>query len=154
MKGWLHMKFYLTALSIFTADECLKRTAEKRRNAEERTVLSGKVILRSHHNKGICLNLFDRRPDLVAFFSVLLTAAAAVRVFQVRKNPSQKLYAAGLSLVLGGALSNTWDRIHRKYVVDYFSFNCRWKWLRNLVFNLSDLCIFAGSLAAVIGRKN
>ena len=44
----------------------------------------------------------------------------------------------GLSLILGGAYSNTYDRLFRKYVVDYVSFEVRNPRLRNIVFNLSD----------------
>lgn len=144
------MKYYLIAASIFGLDECVKRWAERRQDTEDTIAPGGKIILRKHHNKGICLNILDRRQSFVTLLSASLTAAVAVRIFQIRKNAPQRWYAAGLSLILGGALSNTWDRLHRKYVVDYFSFNCKWKRLQDIVFNLSDLFIFAGSLLAVM----
>ena len=59
----------------------------------------------------------------------------------------------GLALLLGGALSNTYDRLKRKYVVDYFSFGVKWKRLRNIVFNISDFCILAGTLLTVLGQE-
>ena len=31
-------------------------------------------------------------------------------------------------------------------MVDYFSFNVRWKPLRQIIFNLSDFCILIGAL--------
>ena len=52
----------------------------------------------------------------------------------------------GLTMVLGGALSNTYDRVFRGYVVDYFSFNVKWKKLSSVIFNIADLFIFIGSL--------
>ena len=57
----------------------------------------------------------------------------------------------GLSLLLGGAFSNTYDRLKRKYVVDYVSFGVKWKKLRQVVFNISDFCIITGALLAILG---
>ena len=57
----------------------------------------------------------------------------------------------GLAFLLGGAFSNTYDRLKRKYVVDYFSLNVKWKRLRRIVFNISDFCIMTGALLTVIG---
>lgn len=58
----------------------------------------------------------------------------------------------GLSLILGGAYSNTYDRLFRKYVVDYVSFEVRNPRLRNIVFNLSDFGIMIGSCLLVISQ--
>ncbi len=148
------MKFYLIAASIFGLDEFVKRRAERRSADADRTAFHGKIILRNHHNKGICLNLFDRKQAFVTVVSALLTSAIGVRIFLLRKDEAQEVYKFGLSLALGGALSNTWDRIHRKYVVDYFSFNSKCSKFRDIVFNLSDLFLFAGAFLAVIGRKD
>lgn len=69
------------------------------------------------------------------FFSFLLP----------KKRPFSKL---SLSLILGGALSNLYDRFKRGYVVDYFSF--RYKVLEKIVFNLGDIFIFTGSILYLI----
>lgn len=49
----------------------------------------------------------------------------------------------GLALVIGGSLSNLYDRFVRRYVVDYFSF--QFGVLKKVVFNLGDLFVFFGS---------
>ena len=49
----------------------------------------------------------------------------------------------GIAVILGGAVSNLYDRMVRHYVVDYFSI--QWKKLKKVVFNLGDIFIFAGS---------
>jgi len=56
----------------------------------------------------------------------------------------------GLSLLLGGGGSNLYDRITKGYVVDYFSFRTPWRWLNRIVFNISDFCIFFGSIFVAI----
>ncbi len=56
----------------------------------------------------------------------------------------------GLTMLLGGAYSNTYDRLRRKYVVDYVSFQVPVKKLRQVVFNIGDFCIMAGAALVVI----
>ena len=60
----------------------------------------------------------------------------------------------GLSLAIGGGANNFYDRAKRGYVVDYFSFRTPWKRLNQMIFNLSDLCIFLGSLLIVLFGKD
>ena len=103
-------------------------------------------MLRKYHNEGACLNLGEKKSKAVAAVSLLLTAALSlVFLFTLTKRGCAAL-KTGLSLLLGGAWSNTYDRLKRKYVVDYFSFNVRWKPLRQIIFNLSDFCILIGAL--------
>ena len=59
------------------------------------------------------------------------------------------LLHAGLAMMLGGAYSNTYDRLRRKYVVDYFSFAVPIRKIRNIIFNFSDLCIIIGAMMSV-----
>ncbi|MDE6319457.1 MAG: signal peptidase II, partial [Lachnospiraceae bacterium] len=40
----------------------------------------------------------------------------------------------------------TYDRLVRKYVVDYVSFPVRNPRIRRIVFNISDFCILIGAL--------
>ncbi|MDE7258820.1 MAG: signal peptidase II, partial [Lachnospiraceae bacterium] len=45
----------------------------------------------------------------------------------------------------------TYDRLVRKYVVDYVSFPVKNQKIRNIVFNISDFCIMIGALLMVLG---
>ena len=47
-------------------------------------------------------------------------------------------------------MSNYFDRIKKGAVTDYFSFCVPVKWLRRLVFNISDMFIMIGSFAAIL----
>ncbi len=49
-----------------------------------------------------------------------------------------------------GALSNLFDRVKRGYVVDYFSF--QFGWLKKVVFNIGDLCIFLGTFLLAVSE--
>ena len=58
---------------------------------------------------------------------------------------------AGVALMLGGAVSNTYDRVKRRYVVDYLAIRTPHKKLTDITFNLADLAIVGGALVMLIG---
>ena len=105
---------------------------------KENKRLNGFLRFRKHHNKGAFLNAGQKRQPVVAILSVLLTVGVAAVFVLSLGQQGNRLMKTGLSLLLGGAFCNTYDRLKRKYVVDYVSFGVRWKWLSRIVFNLSD----------------
>ena len=136
---------------IFAGELGIKNYVEKKQNAGEETeICKGRILLRKYHNKGACMNLGEKKSNVVAGLSLILTAALAlVFLFTLTRHGNGWL-KAGLSLLLGGAFSNTYDRLKRKYVVDYFSFGVKWAPLRAIVFNISDFCILIGALIIAI----
>ncbi len=143
---------YLCIVALIFAGELgIKNYVEKKQNAgEEKEICKGRILLRKYHNKGACMNLGEKKSNVVAGLSLILTAALAlVFLFTLTRHGNGWL-KAGLSLLLGGAFSNTYDRLKRKYVVDYFSFGVKWEPLRAIVFNISDFCILIGALIIAI----
>lgn len=143
---------YLCIVALIFAGELgIKNYVEKKRNAgEEKEICKGRILLRKYHNKGACMNLGEKKSNVVAGLSLIMTAALAlVFLFTLTRHGNGWL-KAGLSLLLGGAFSNTYDRLKRKYVVDYFSFGVKWEPLRAIVFNISDFCILIGALIIAI----
>jgi len=53
------------------------------------------------------------------FFIAVALAAVALIVHLLRRHPDERLFCAGLALVLGGAIGNLWDRIVLGQVVDF-----------------------------------
>ena len=145
------MGFLCIVALIFAGELGIKNYVEKKRNAgEEKEICKGRILLRKYHNKGACMNLGEKKSNVVAGLSLILTAALAlVFLFTLTRHGNGWL-KAGLSLLLGGAFSNTYDRLKRKYVVDYFSFGVKWEPLRAIVFNISDFCILIGALIIAI----
>lgn len=102
----------LTA-GIFIGDEILKGRMEKRLSGKKREekVLKNKILLRLYHNYGAMLDLGQKRSRAVAITSVLLTLfLSVVFLLTLGKRGSHTLHL-GLSLLLGGAYSNTYDRL-------------------------------------------
>ena len=140
----------LIILGILLGDEWVKNKIEKRIGIHK-PILGNRILIQKYHNKGAMLNLGQHRPKAVAavsvLFCILLTAVFLLSLGQKGNN----LLRVGLAFLLGGAFSNTYDRLKRKYVVDYFSFQVKWTPLRRIVYNLSDFCIIIGALLAVLG---
>lgn len=135
------------AIGIFLLDLLIKNYMEQHmEEGETRLFCKGRLLLRKYHNKGAFLDLGEKRQGTVAMLSLLLTLFMTVvflTTFSFRGNSTLK---AGLALLLGGAYSNTYDRLTRRYVVDYVSFPVKNQRFRRIVFNLSDFCILVGAL--------
>lgn len=139
---------------IFLLELFLKNHTERHGiEGEDMPVLNGRLLLRKYHNYGAFLNLGERVRPLVAAVSLLLTAIIFSFFVLTLGQRGNGLLKTGLSLLLGGAFSNTYDRLRRKYVVDYFSFGVKWQRLRRVVFNLSDFCIMIGAVLYVCARR-
>lgn len=109
----------------------------------------GKMFLTKCHNNGAFLNFGQTKRAVVKIVSVVLTLGAVLIFALTLGRRGKSLLKLGLSMLLGGALSNTLDRIGRGYVVDYLGFGVKNKKLSNIIFNLSDFFIMAGALLSV-----
>ena len=135
----------ITAALAGTDLWCKSYAEEHIEKGEEKEILGGKVVLRKAHNKGMAMNVGEKRPEIVRAISgiaCVLIGIYSVVVWFKDRCPWKKL---GAALTLAGAISNTCDRFARKYVVDYFGFKTKWEKLNRITFNLADMFIFLGS---------
>ena len=96
-------------------------------------------------NRGVSMGFLEASSDAQRWLLVALTAliAGVVGVWMWREKLRGDVLA--LSMVLGGALGNIFDRVRYGYVVDYADLhfgNFRPFW----IFNLADACITFGVL--------
>lgn len=147
------MIYIAIAAAIFLVELGVKEWVERQTNAgEEKEILRGKLLLHKYHNRGAFLNMGASGSGFVAILSLLLTLCLTlvfVMTFGVRGG---RLMKTGLSFLLGGAYSNTYDRLRRRYVVDYVSFPVKNPALRSMVYNLSDFCILIGALCMALSE--
>lgn len=66
-----------------------------------------------------------RKQELVKMIPLAVVSAAAGILCWILPRKGQIVEKIGLSMVIGGGLSNLYDRLFRGYVVDYFSI--QWK---------------------------
>ncbi len=146
------MKYAAVAAAVFAGDFFLKEQSEKRKDWNEREICRGRIVLKKYHNRGAALNFMEGRPGLlkkISFGMLLVLGILWYLFWRKKENPAVLL---GLSLAIGGGANNFYDRLKRGYVVDYFSFRTPWNWLNQIIFNISDLCIFIGTLIAVASK--
>lgn len=147
----VHMVYVIIAISIFLLEFGIKEWVEKTgKTGEEKEILKGKLLLRKYHNKGAFLDMGAAKSGIVAIASLLLTLSMTLVLLMTFGMKGGRLMKLGLSFLLGGAYSNTYDRLHRKYVVDYLSFPVRNPTLRKFVYNLSDFCIMIGAFCIAL----
>ncbi|MFK8051200.1 MAG: signal peptidase II [Halioglobus sp.] len=83
------------------------------------------------------------------FFSTVATVISAVLVVWIFKLDRQQwLLALSLSLILGGAIGNLWDRLTLGYVVDFISVHYAGKYFP--AFNIADSAISIGAVCMLL----
>ena len=137
------------------ADQLTKRLALERLY-EGPHVLLPVLELRLAFNPGAAFGLLGGplQPGAdprLAWSNLLLCAlASGVSVFflvWLRRSPALGWQAAGLACIIGGALGNLVDRLHRGFVVDFIGLHWRHWYFPH--FNLADMAITLG-VAAVL----
>ena len=145
---------------IYCGDMWVKNRVEQQMGEEDNnspkecagacSLLGGRILIRKYHNKGAILNWGHKRRRMVAVVSVVLCVMMWGVFMLSFGHRGNHLLRIGLAFLLGGAFSNTYDRLKRKHVVDYFSFGVKWKWLSRIIFNISDFGIIIGALIAAL----
>lgn len=154
------MIYAAITILIFVIEFVIKFFVEKLAEENKRIpIFDGKMYLTKYHNEGAFLNFGEGKRVAIKYISLVLTAGCLlVFVFTLGRHGKQ-LLKLGLSFLLGGAFSNTYDRMVRQYVVDYVGFNVKNKKFSNTIFNISDFFIMIGAALSVIqmppkGKKN
>lgn len=155
------MRYIMTLVSLFAADSWIKHSIEKHAaQGTEKPILGGKCCIRKHHNMGAMFHLGENNAGLVAMISLVFSAFMSGIFAATLTTKGNAVLKSGLAMLLGGAYSNTYDRLKRHYVVDYVSFRfspAKNKFLgmlkhvlESVVFNLSDFGIIIGAMLIVV----
>ena len=97
------------------------------------------------YNKGAAFSfLSDASGWQRWFFTVIAIVVSIAIIFWLKSLPAeQKVTALSLSLILGGAIGNVWDRILLGHVVDFIDvYYAEYHWP---AFNIADSSIFVGA---------
>ncbi|MGC4027460.1 MAG: signal peptidase II [Steroidobacteraceae bacterium] len=141
--GWLWLPLSVAAI---LSDQFTKALIVARLQLHESvTVLPVLDILRAH-NPGAAFSFLAGAGGWQRWFFTVLAIGVSVAILiwlrQLRAR-AQGIPAAGLALVLGGALGNVIDRLQHGYVVDFV--HVHWKQHSFPAFNLADACITVGA---------
>lgn len=160
------MPYIMALVSLWAADGFIKYRIESDEAVHEKPLAGGRIVVKRYHNRGAMLNLGDKNQHFIALLSLVFSAFVTGGFAATLGRKGKKILKTGLALILGGAYSNTYDRLRRKYVVDYFSLRlidarkCGSRLLKKLndrfssiVFNLGDFGIMIGAVLLVISES-
>ena len=111
---------------------------------EQLPVIDGFFNLTLVYNKGAAFSFLADAGGWQRWFFIVLSIVISIGllVWLKRLQPSERVVAVGVSLVLGGAIGNLIDRVLYGQVIDFLLFYYdRWSWP---AFNVADSAIFLG----------
>ncbi len=106
-------------------------------------------------NRGMSFGFFNNQAALNAVIFTLLAAAIVIALVRWLRRVEDAILGIAIGLVIGGAIGNVADRLHRGAVVDFLDFHwAEWHWF---AFNLADaaICIGVGLMVidSLLGRR-
>jgi signal peptidase II len=140
--GWL-----LLSLLVLAADQASKAAAAALGYGAALAVAPFLDLLPTR-NHGTAMGVFLAADRWL--MAAVAAAACAGLVAWMRRPSTGRLAAAGMALVVGGALGNAADRAALGYVVDFV--HLHWGGASFWVFNLADAAISLGCLLLVAGE--
>lgn len=137
--AWLLLSFLVVVLDLWT-----KQIATEHLTLYRPLELTSWLNMTLAHNYGAAFSfLSDAGGWQRWLFTVLALVVTGVLIVWLMRLPrTEKMTAAALALIIGGAIGNLVDRIRHGYVVDYIDVYYRdWHWP---AFNLADSAITCG----------
>ncbi len=140
MRKWLLISALVFALDLYT-----KHLIQKFFVYGEMLTLTRFFDLVRYHNEGAAFGfLHDAGGMQKWFFGGVSVIAIVTIVYLLNQHRTEKHFCFGLSLVLGGAIGNLYDRITLGYVVDFI--NVHYQQMYWPAFNVADSAICLGVL--------
>lgn len=143
--------YFLLALIVVLLDRWSKRAVAARIALYSHIQIIPRFFQLTHtENTGAAFSLFADSPShwksaMLIGFSVV---AMAIVLFLLWRQQTLTITGIALSLILGGAAGNLWDRVLHGRVVDFLLFYVKqYQWP---VFNLADSCIVIGACLLVM----
>lgn len=150
---------FLISLGVVLLDQLSKWVVAKQIALHDSiAVIPGLFRLTHVQNRGAAFGLFDESPSewkisVLILFSIV--ALVVVTALLWKNSHAMTATGVGLSLVLGGAIGNLWDRLINGHVVDFLDFyigSYHWP-----AFNVADMAIVIGAfllVAEILFAKN
>lgn len=138
----------LSALILVT-DQVTKTIANSQLVYAEPVPILSSFNLTLLYNPGAAFSFLSDASGWQRWFFIVITLAAVIFLFLwLRKlKPGQTVLAAGLALVLGGALGNLTDRVLFGYVIDFIQLY--YKSFYWPAFNVADSAISVGAVLLI-----
>jgi signal peptidase II len=143
-------RWYSLAVLIVVLDQLTKQWVASSFSYGESLELLPFLNLTLVHNMGAAFSfLSDAGGWQRWFFAIVSLIVSVVLIVWLSRLPArQYLLATALSLVLGGAIGNLWDRVFLGYVIDFVDiFYQKYHWP---AFNVADTAITVGAILLIL----
>ena len=141
------LKYFLLSGFIFILDQFSKVLIMKNVPDTNFILINSFFKLVNFKNEGAAFSILSNAGGWQRYFlSLVALIASVIIIFLIKKHKEEFLTALGLSLILGGALGNLYDRVLLGYVIDFLYFHIHdYYWP---AFNFADaaICLGAGIL--------
>lgn len=152
MRSWITL-----SLAIVVVDHATKLAADYWLALYAPVPLLPSLNLTLVYNTGAAFSLLADAGGWQRWFliGVAFAVCALLWSWLVKLGPGERVSAAGIALILGGAAANAMDRLVRGHVVDFLDVYYRgYHWP---TFNVADACITVGAFlivyAAVVTKE-
>ena len=142
------LKYFLLSSLVFLLDQFTKVLIIKNILDGHFIAINSYLYIVHFKNEGAAFSFLSDAGGWQRYFLSLVAAVASIFIiFMIKKHRDELYTALGLSLILGGALGNLYDRVSVGYVTDflYFHFN-DYYWP---AFNVADTAITIGALIII-----
>ncbi len=95
-------------------------------------------------NTGAAFSVLSGNTTLLAVISIVFLIV--VILYKIIRKPQHFMENLAVTLFFAGGLGNAIDRIQYKFVVDFIDI----KWFDFPVFNIADIAVVGGAIAAII----
>ncbi len=140
----------ITGLLCFADLYCKSWIEKHLRKGDRERIGKSSFEMRRVHNKGFAMNVGDKKPEYVRVVSIIVCVVMAIWALIIWKKENCPVKRIAAAFMLAGAISNTYDRMKREYVVDYIGVKTKCEKLNRITFNLADVCIFVGAVSYAV----
>lgn len=138
------LKWLWLSLVLFAGDQASKLWVVANFDLYESKALLPSLNFTYVHNTGAAFSFLSSAGGWQRWFfvGIALVASITLTIWLSRLKLSERWMAVTLSLILGGAIGNLFDRISYGYVIDFIDvYYQAWHWP---VFNIADCAISIG----------
>ena len=144
------LRWYILSFTVIIIDQITKYFAvEKLALHEVKSIYEGFNLILIY-NEGAAFSFLSDAGGWQRWFLIGVSCIVCVFivVWMYQSISKSKCLLAGLSLILGGALGNLWDRLSLGYVVDFIE--VYYKDLYWPAFNIADSAITIGAILLIL----
>jgi signal peptidase II len=132
----------LVSAAVIAADQLSKSLVESALRVGEQRALTANFSIVLAYNSGAAFSFLADASGWQRYLFTAFAVAASVLMVWLLRRGGDRVYSLALSLILGGALGNLWDRVFYGAVFDFLSVH--FGNLPLFVCNFADIAISVG----------